>query len=483
MAVSIPGYDSTNRVPGFYFALDNSRANTAAASRRVLLIGQRIADTPGPSGQPVQAVGISNAITQYGDGSQIALMLSAYRQLDPSGEVWLLPLDDAAGSTPATAQITVSGQAATSGVLSVMMNDATISVPVQAGDNATTVASDIATRLSQTSGLPVTAKADGSTVTLTAKNSGAVDSQHVVTINASGISGITCQAGTFSGGNQNPQLASILPSIGGRSYDLIIHPYADASSLAAFRDWTDNVSGRWSPMVQLYGQGVTATKLGYGQATAYPLKNDPHQTIVPTSDSPSHPALWAAWIGARAAVSMRDNPALPISGLTIPALPPSSAGEFDHQQRNSLLHDGFSTYTVSDDGTVNIERLITTYTTNGSGLPDNSYLDIERLLTAQICLEDMRIFLSSQCGRSILLQNGSRIPAGARAVTPNMIAAAIKGRYRTQCDNLWCQDPDGFAAELVVENQGEGVVKALLPYRFADQLWVIAGNAQFLAAS
>lgn len=473
MSISIPGYDSTNRVPGFYFALDNSRANTAAAARRVLLIGQRIAGTPGTSGQPVQAVGISNAITQYGDGSQIALMLNAYRQLDPSGEVWLLPLDDAAGSTSASAQIAVSGQASTSGVLSVLLNDVTISVPVQPGDNAATVANSIATRLSQTAGLPVIAKVDGVTVTLTAKNSGSVDDQHVVTINTSGTSGITCQTGPFSGGNQNPQLASILPALGGRSYDLIIHPYADASSLAAFRDWTDNVSGRWSPMVQLYGQGITAAKLGYGQATAYPLKNDPHQTIVPTSDSPSHPALWAAWVGARVAVSMRDNP----------ALPPSSAGEFDHQQRNSLLHDGFSTYTVSDDGTVSIERLITTYTTNGSGLPDNSYLDIERLLTAQLCLEDMCIFLSTQCGRSILLQNESRIPAGARAVTPDMIASAIKSRYRTQCDNLWCQDPEGFAAELVVENQGEGVVKALMPYRFADQLWVIAGNAQFLAAS
>lgn len=483
MTVSIPGYDSTNRVPGFYFALDNSRANTAAASRRVLIIGQRIKGTPGASSQAVQATGISSAVSQYGDGSQIAMMLSAYRQLDPAGEVWLLPLDDAAGSTPATAQIAVFGQVATAGVLSVTMNDVTISVPVQVGDNDATVASSIATRLSQTAGLPVTANAAGATVTLTARNSGAVDNQHIVVIGTSGVSGVTCHVDPFSGGNQNPQLASILPSLGGRSYDLIVHPYADAASLAAFRDWTDNVSGRWSPMVQLYGQGITAVKLGYGQATAYPLKNDPHQTVVPTSDSPSHPALWAAWIGARAAVSMRDNPALPISGLTIPALPPSSAGEFDHQQRNSLLHDGFSTYTVSDDGTVSIERLITTYTTNSYGLPDNSYLDIERLLTAQVCLEDMRIFLSTQCGRSILLQNGSRIPAGARAVTPNMIAAAIKGRYRTQCDNLWCQDPDGFAAELVVENQGEGVVKALLPYRFADQLWVIAGNAQFLAAS
>ncbi|WP_282803170.1 phage tail sheath subtilisin-like domain-containing protein [Bombella apis] len=483
MTVSIPGYDSTNRVPGFYFALDNSRANTAAASRRVLIIGQRITGTPGASGQAVQATGISSAVSQYGDGSQIAMMLAAYRQLDPAGEVWLLPLDDAAGSTPASAQIAISGQAATSGVLSVMVNDMTISVPVQVGDNAATVATSIATRLGQTAGLPVTSKADGATVTLTARNSGAVDNQHVAVIGTSGVSGVTCQVGAFSGGNQNPQLASILPSLGGRSYDLIMHPYADAASLAAFRDWTDNTSGRWSPMIQLYGQGITAVKLGYGQATAYPLKNDPHQTVIPTSDSPSHPALWAAWIGARAAVSMRDNPALPISGLTIPALPPSSAGEFDRQQRNSLLHDGFSTYTVSDDGTVSIERLITTYTTNSYGLPDNSYLDLERLLTAQVCLEDMRIFLSTQCGRSILLQNGSRIPAGARAVTPNMIAAAIKGRYRTQCDNLWCQDPDGFAAELVVENQGEGVVKALLPYRFADQLWVIAGNAQFLAAS
>ncbi|MCJ8352695.1 hypothetical protein [Novacetimonas hansenii] len=39
-SITVPGYPTSNRVPGFYFALDNSRANTASYGRRVLIIAQ-----------------------------------------------------------------------------------------------------------------------------------------------------------------------------------------------------------------------------------------------------------------------------------------------------------------------------------------------------------------------------------------------------------------------------------------------------------
>ncbi|MXV35646.1 phage tail protein [Saccharibacter sp. EH611] len=495
-AISIPGYDTSNRVPGFYFALDNSKANTAAGVRRVLLIGQKLKNAPGTANVAVKDTGLSNAIASYGDGSHIALMLAAYRQTDPSGEVWLLPLDDDEGASHASATLTLNGQATEAGTLPLYVNDTLISVPVANGDTAQAVAQSIVVRFNQTAGLPVTvgtpAKGNDGTISLTftAKNAGLTDNQHSLAVALLGSSGgqsvpngLTVTTTAFTSGAQNPQLPSVFATQGSRVYDLLIHPYSDEASLTAFRDWTNNLSGRWSPMQQLYGQAITAARLTYGQATALVSKNDPHQSIMPTSDSPSHPAKWAAWLGGAIALSMRDNPALPVAGITLPALPPSGMGEFDRDQRNSLLHDGLSTFRVSDDGSVIIERVITTYTENANGLPDNSYLDIERLLTAQVCLQDMGTFVYEQCGNSILLQNGSRIPAGVRAVTPDIVANTIKARYRTQCDNLWCQNPAQFNAGLSVEYAGEGVLKTLMPYIFADQLWTIAGNAQFLASS
>lgn len=487
--ITVPGFDPSIRVPGVYFALDNSRANTAAGARRVLIIGQRLSSASGNNQQAVRDVGIAAATNLFGAGSQIVRTLTAYRTLDSLGEVWLLGLDDPAGAA-AMGTITINGTATAAGTLPLYVNDTLVSVAVSAGDTAATVATNALTSLQQKPGLPVSVTAQGGTITCTALNKGLVGNQIVLGVALlgqaagqyvpAGLSVVTAQP---TGGAGSPDLATILAVQGQRSYDLLLHPYTDIGSLTAFQQWTDNLTGRWSPTQQLYGQGITAMRGTYGQLTALPLKNDPHQSVIPVSDSPSSPVSWIGWVGARVATSMRANPALPVTQLTIPALPPTEAGTFTFEQRNSLLYDGISTFVVSDDGTVSIERIITTYREDAAGNPDNSYLDIERLLTAQVCLQDLGQFLFEQCGGSIILQNGNRIPAGVRATTPDLIKRTVISRYRTQCDNLWCQNPDDFAAAVVVEYAGEGRVRMLLPYQFADQLWTMAGNCQFLAAS
>lgn len=487
--ITVPGFDPSIRVPGVYFALDNSRANTAAGARRVLIIGQKTAAGTGTSGQAVRDVGLASATSLFGAGSQIVRTLSAYRALDSLGEVWLLGIDDPAGSA-ATGAFAITGQAAASGVLPLYVNDTLVSVAVATGDSAATVAANAVAAIQQKSGLPVSSSVQGGTITLTALNKGLVGNQIYLGCAVLGQaggqsvpSGLSVTTTQPTGGAGTPDLASIFAAQGQRSYDLILHPYTDTGSLQAFRDWLDNLTGRWSPTQQLYGQAITAVRGTYGQLTAMPLKNDPHQSVIPVSDSPSSPVSWIGWVGARIATSMRINPALPVTQLTIPALPPTEAGTFTFEQRNSLLYDGISTFVVADDGTVSLERIVTTYRTDNAGNPDNSYLDIERLLTAQVCLQDLGTFLFEQCGGSIILQNGNRIPAGVRAMTPDLIKRTVISRYRTQCDNLWCQNPDDFAAAVVVEYAGEGKVRMLLPYQFADQLWAIAGNCQFLAAA
>lgn len=488
-SISVPGYSDSNRVPGFYFALDGSKANTATATRRVLLIGQQLSTGVATAGVATLSGGQSDAIAKYGAGSQLARLVAAYRQIDTSGEVWCLPVADPTGGKPATGTFTITGTATASGTLPLYVEDQLVQVGITSGDTAAVIAGNAATALSAIAALPVSATSSSGAVTLTAKNNGATGndiSLGVALLGQMGAqsvpAGLTVTIASMAGGTGTPDtLASILSGLGNRVYDLFVHPYTDAGSLTAFKSLFDNTTGRWSPMEQLYGHGISAIRGTYGQVTAAGLTlNDPHTTIMPISDSPSSPLVWAAQIGACIAVSMRDNPALPVTGYALTVLPPTDAGRFGRDEQNSLLYDGLSTHTVDDSGTVLIQRLITTYQTNASGLPDDSYLGIETLMTASICLPDMRNYLAAQVGGYILLDDAAKIPAGSKATTAKLIGKLCAARYRYQATQLWVQNADAFAANIVCQNAGGGEVKLLMPYDFANQLWVIAGNAQFM---
>ncbi|OUJ03198.1 phage tail sheath subtilisin-like domain-containing protein [Acetobacter cibinongensis] len=489
-AISIPGYSDTNRVPGFYLALDNSVANSATANRRILLVGQMLSGGAATAGVAEISSGPTDALSRYGAGSQCARMVAAYRKLDSAGEVWVLPLADAMGANKATGTITVTGPATASGVLSLYVSDTLISVPVEAGDSASTVATNAVSAARGAVNMPVALSASNGVLTATALNAGLAGNDILLAVNMLGIAGgqvlpagLSVTVTAMSGGALNPDVSSPLSGLGERIYDLYSHPYTDTGSLTAFRQKFDNLSGNWSPMRQLYGHHITAIRGSYGTVTAFGLsQNDPHGTVMPIADSPSCPLVWAAQLAAVAAVSMRDNPALPIKGLSLTVLPPSDAGRFTFDERNSLLYDGLSTFTVDDSGTVLTERLITTYQKNASGVPDDSYLDLERLLTAQIAMQDMRTYLASRFSRFILVADGTRIPAGARATTAQLVGKAAAARYRWQATQFWVQNPDTFAANIVAQNSGNGAVKLLMPFQFAEQLWIIAGNVQFLAA-
>ncbi|MDI2091622.1 phage tail sheath subtilisin-like domain-containing protein [Commensalibacter oyaizuii] len=486
--ISIPGYSSDNRVPGFYFALDASKANTAKVRRRVLLIGQMLESGAGTPDVAVQCGGVTSAQGLYGTGSQIALMVEAYRKIDRTGELWVLPLSESGVVSKAKGSIQFSGTASQNGKISLYIGDQLIEYFVTKGDNATTIAKNLADRVNAFANVPVQADSSEGKVNLTAKNGGQCGNAIALNLNLLGEIagqalplGITATLTKMQGGVGTPSsLSNCLAGLGSRQFDLFIHPFTDLQSLSIFTDFLNDQSGRWQLTDQLYGHTITALSGTYGEVTALGDRlNDQHMTIMSTSDSPTHPMIWAAQVGAQVAVSMRNNPAIPITGLVLSVMPPSDQGFFNFQQRNSLLYDGISTFIVNDNNQVMIERLITTYKRNSYGNEDNSYLNIETMLTASMAIQDMRQFLSDQFPRCVLLRDGSKITAGQQATTAELIGKTCIARYRTQAEYLWVQDTDGFASELKAENAGNGTVKLLMPYRFSDQLFIIAGNCQF----
>ncbi|MFD2046815.1 hypothetical protein [Pantoea stewartii] len=65
-------------------------------------------------------------------------------------------------------------------------------------------------------------------------------------------------------------------------------------------------------------------------------------------------------------------------------------------ERNNLLYSGISTTTVSDDGTVTLENVITTYQTNSYGDADDSYLEIETMFLLMYVTRYLRSVVTSK---------------------------------------------------------------------------------------
>lgn len=489
---SIPNYPPENRVPGFYFSLDNSQANTAMLQRRVLLIGQMTDKGIATPGRAEQISGTTSANSRFGIGSQLALMINAYRKIDGFGELWALPLADGSNITKATGTITLAGTPTESGNLYLYIDDVLIQQVIVEGDTLNNITKSLVNKINSATTIPVQATAGqtAGTITITALNAGKCGNDISLGINLLGSysgqitpNGLKVTLQGLAGGNGSPieGFSAALDNLGSRKFDIFVHPYAEPSTLSAMTSFLDDATGRWKMTEQLFGHSITAFKGTYGEATALgSSQNDQHSTIMATSNSPTHPMIWAAQIGAQVLLSMVDNPAMPITGLTLNVMPPTDNGIFAFDERNSLLYDGISTFKVQNNDQVTIERLITTYRHNSNGMEDDSYLNIEIMLTAAVAIQDMRDYLATQFYRCILVNDISKLNAGQRVTTAQLIAKTCVSRYRTQEQNLWVQDSEGFSKAIIAKNEGNGRVSLLMPYRFSDQLFFITANCQFV---
>ncbi|RSK89467.1 phage tail protein, partial [Pandoraea apista] len=156
------------RVPLFHAELDNSQANSGASTQRALVIGQITSAGTGTPGVPQISQGATEAKSVGGAGSMLALMTAAYRQSDPFGEVWYLPLADDASAVAATGSIAVSAPATATGVIylyiAAVKGVPPVTVTVTSTQTTAQIATAIAAAINAQSDLPVTAAAATSTV-------------------------------------------------------------------------------------------------------------------------------------------------------------------------------------------------------------------------------------------------------------------------------------------------------------------------------
>ena len=481
------------RLPGSFFELDNSQANTAQANQRALIIGQITAAGTAAPNVPVISGGVGDAATQGGANSMLAAMTNAYRLNDSFGELWYLPLADASGATAAAGSIAFTQAPSASGTISLYVAGQVVTVPVTSGQTTAAIATAVAAAINVVPTMPVTAAVSSgatNTVALTAVHKGLCGNEIDIRLNYYGTkageatpAGLTYTITPMSGGATNPTLTTALGNLGNMTFDFIVSPYTDAASLAALQQFLNDQTGRWAWSSQLYGHVFMAYSGTFaGQTTLGLTRNNQHETILGFYNSPTPSWLWAAALGAQAAASVRADPGVPLQYLPLRGvLPPPVQSQFLDNQRETLLYDGISTFLVQQDGTVQTENVVTTYQTNAQGTPDSSYLEVETMFQLMLEIRTLQAMLSSKYARAKLASDGSRPAANSGLVTPSMIRADIVALYQEREAAGYVQNSDTFAQALVVsKNQtNPNRVDVLWPGTPVNQMRTFATLVQF----
>ncbi|MCG7851457.1 MAG: hypothetical protein MIO92_02940, partial [Methanosarcinaceae archaeon] len=168
---SIPG---SIRKPGRYSEYNSSLADQGlpANAKKMLILGQKTTAGTGASNIPVQVYSSAEAVTLAGAGSVLTLAVAAALKANPSLELWISPIPDAAGAN-SVGTITFAGTASTTGSLEFWIGNVRAEATVFSGDSASEVATSVQAALAAIHHLtPMIATVDTAVVTLTARNFG-----------------------------------------------------------------------------------------------------------------------------------------------------------------------------------------------------------------------------------------------------------------------------------------------------------------------
>ena len=480
------------RPSGVNAEFDNSQANTATQNQRALLIGQITSSGTATLNIAVQAYSQTQVNGLCGLNSMLALAYAAYRTMDQFGEVWIGPVADPVGGTSAAGSISFTGPATAAGTLALYLMGVSIPVAVNLGDTATIIASNVAAAITGASWVACSAAVDGTNafqVDLTARHKGLALNDIDIRFNYHGAQngeatppGVGFTVSPFASGAGAPVLTTLLSNLGVQLFDFIALPYTDTTSLTALQTFLSDSSGRWAAENMLYGHVFAAYRGTFSNRTTFGTgRNDQHATILGFYDSPTPAWLEAAdWCAAHV-IRLRVNPAQGVSTQALNMLPPPIASQDTPGERNTLLFDGISTFTVDNAGVCRIDRSITTYQSNPSGQPDNSYLNTNLLFQAMYAARYIQAQVTSQfiVPGKILVSNGTPIGPGSPATTPNAMLGAVVAVYAYLCSIFIVQNVQKFAQNASATTGTKGQVLMYLPIDFSDQVINVGILVQF----
>ncbi len=485
MAIPFNSIPSTLRVPFVAAEFDASKAaqGPALLAYRALLIGQKTSAGTAADNSLHKVTSADDVVTHAGRGSMLHRMAMAWFASNKFTEVWIGVLADNGAGVAAAGTLTVTGPATADGTIHLYIGGDYCPVAVNSGDAQNTIAAAIDDALDLKTDLPVTSNDATNVVTLTYRHKGLTGNELDIRINYQ--DGETLPAGVsiaevaMTGGTTAPTLTTLIANMGDTWFNVIAHPYTDATSLTAIEN---ELADRFGPLRMIDGLAITCKHDSLANlSTLGDSRNSPHSVILTSHYSPTQPCEIAAAAAGVVSYYAQIDPARPFQTLPLSYVkPPAEADLFTLQERNVLLYDGIATIKV-DASQVQLERLVTTYQRNAASSPDTSYLDATTLLTIMYLRYSFRNRIQTKYPRHKLGGDGARVSAGQAIITPKIGKAEAILWFREMESLGLVENFDQFKADLVVErNESDpNRLDFLLPPDLINQFIVGAAKIEF----
>lgn len=486
MAVGFETIPLNINVPGSYVEFSTARAGRGVAllPHDSLLIGQMLTTGSALAATIYAVDSVSDGDTLFGPNSQLAEMVRAFKAQNRRGALYAMGLADGGSAVKAAGSITWTGTATEGRELVLYIGGKRVPIAVVKGDTAATLETKALAAFANATDLPVTVTADAGTgVDFTARHGGTIGNQ--IALGHSQLPGERAPAGIvvtvtpMAAGAVDPSYTAAITTLGEDQYHTIVTGVASVTPVGLL---ITELESRWGSARMIEGQLFAAwADTRANLSTLGDSYNSWTFTLLGLEQSPLLPLPWevASQVGAESATQAQTDPARASTGIKLSGeYGARRGGRFTKSQQEQLLTDGVSTLEVGQDGSLAIQRLITTYQTNALGVPDKALRDLTAVRLLAALRYSLRARIGTKFARFKLADNGTQIPPGQPIATPDTVRSEIIALALDWVQLGWIENIKQFRDEIVVERDlnDPNRLNAMLPPDLINNLLVFAAQ-------
>lgn len=476
--------------PGTFVEVKPSYMNVGALPipTRVIHLVQKLAAGSAVAAQLYEITRAEEATVLFGAGSIGEDMVAAFKAANKTTRMYAIAASDVGGGTAATGKFVYTGTGG--GEVDLYIDGLRIPVSLATGTAADWAAASVIA-INAIAGVHVAALqgSGGATneVLLTAKHKGLCGNDIDLRVNrfADEImpAGLTVAVTAMANGASNPDVQPLLDAITNEWFTDIVMAWDDSANLVKL---AAVLKARYKAMGKKDAHAYVGHKGTYGGlGTKGAITNSQFLTPVGANKAPSPPWVWAAALAAVCSFQLTNDPARQLRGLElVGVVGPDGPQQFTDEEKDLLLRQGISTFTVLSDGTVVLDRVITAYKTSQLGALDRAWLDIWVPKTATRVRYDWATFVTLQYPRHKLADDDSPAAASSDIVaTPRRMHGSWGARCKIYERNGWITDVKRTvnASRFVRPDSDRNRLNGRQFIRIMDNLIVLAGSLEFEA--
>ena len=424
-------------------------------------------DNAAQIGQWYRLYSVNDARTLFGAGSIAATMAVQHFCACPDIPLFIAPLPEPTAGVAAAYKLSISGPATGSGVLSVAVLDMQFAIGVIVGATAASIASALSSAFNQNQDFPFTATVEDEDITLTAKNSGPVSNWFAPIWNPNfgerfpdGVSVTVTQTVQGSGVVDPSAVVPVMAC----AWDCVALGTEDEVVVETFlqlvrQNWKCGVQGDFRDGHLFHSRTNSA-----GQIAAYGMsRNNPEECIVPVRTGYKYPGyVLAAAVASRVCCTACTDPARPVQydngilGCLFDSL--MCATLWSPEEKRAFYDSGVLNWDVLYSRGVRqtslaIEEGLTSYKYDpNTGAPDGAWQRVESRYSTSYFVRQLGNWYRRNYSSVALVNDGTPIPQGRRALSPRQLQASILAWARTTQLGI-TMDADPAAIERMIRVQ------------------------------